>query len=75
MKLYILQAVNEWDPWYDTAMAFVVRAKSPKAARELASRDAGEEGSGVWLDSTLTSCRCLSERGVAKVLIRDYRAA
>jgi len=34
---------NPWEPWYDKAFGFVVRAKTEAIARQLANADGGAE--------------------------------
>ena len=70
-----LRSDSPWDPWYDKAFAFVVRAADESEARELASEDCGDEGREVWLDSTITSCDVLDSNGPSHVICRDYASA
>ena len=49
MKLWILRPIEGspyWEPWYDKAFGFVVRAKDEKEARMIAYRDQGDEEIG-----------------------------
>jgi hypothetical protein len=49
MKLWLLrpkEGRSHWEPWYDKAFGFVVRANSETEARKLASGDAGVGGRG-----------------------------
>ena len=57
-KLWILRPVKEikdrekdnpWNPWFDRAFGFVVRAKTETEARELAHSQAGDENGTVFL--------------------------
>ncbi len=94
MKLWILRPVdclvdgdNPWEPWFDKAFGFVVRAKSEKEARILAHNDAGDENRGEflnnqiaktkspWLDSKYSTCKELSSDGDSVVVIRDFASA
>jgi hypothetical protein len=56
MKLWLIEPVNPrskpWQPWYDKAFAFVIRAEDEKAARQLAADSCGDEGSSPWMDDT-----------------------
>ena len=85
MRLWILRANetnqvgNPWEPWYDKCFAFVVRAESETAARQIADKNADDENSNKyphpWLDSTYSACDPLTEEGEEGVVIRDYRSA
>ena len=91
MKLYLLRPMADdpaWDPWYDKAFGFVVRAKDETEARQLAQEESGDEawkynfGSEPWrkpLDSWLSSdhstCVELTSTGEAEVIIRDFASA
>jgi hypothetical protein len=83
MKLWILRPIDdqtrvtingrEVPQWtWDCAYGFVVRATDEKEAREQAYHEAGDEGGDVWLNEGLTSCKPLSTRGEAGVLLRDF---
>ncbi len=75
MKLWLLRPVDDWEPWYDKAFGFVVRAETEGRARELASADAGNEGAGVWLNADETTCEELSDDGPEAVVIQDFKSA
>ena len=94
MKLWILQPVeslpaddNPWNPWYDKAFGFVVRAESEQQARELAQQQAGDEDRGKfmqqriantktpWTDPKYSTCDELLADGEAGVVMRDFAAA
>ena len=76
MKLYLLKRIE--GEGYDKATGFVIRAESPHAARGIIFAGdggipwAGEEGSHVWLDPTLTTCRVLHADGKPGVVLRDF---
>lgn len=76
MKLWLLKPVNDraapWDPWFDKAFGFVVRAETEDAARLLASKDAGDEGSECWLASDLALCGELTDAGAPEVVLREF---
>jgi len=59
---------------YDCTYGFVVRAPSARAARKLASREAGDEGASHWLKPQTTRCHKLSEEGKKEIIVNDYRA-
>ena len=76
MKLWILTPKVKWDPWYDKAFGFVIRAKTEVKARELASENAGDEGKEVWMNVGITTCIPLNQTGPEeKVILIDFHAA
>ena len=93
MKLWILRPVNglphgddPWEPWYDKAFGFVVRASTEEAARALADADAGDENRGQyqnntivtfkpWLDAKYSTCEELQAEGEESVLMSDVHSA
>ena len=81
MKLWLLRPISDedtsspWNPWYDKAFGFVVRAKTETSARKLASEMSGDESSSAWHDAALSSCVELTNDGPAEVIIRDFAAA
>lgn len=74
MKLYILEATKSWEPWYDTVDKIVVRASTSKQARKLAASVCGDEGADVWTEPKRTSCKQLTNKGPAEVILRDFQA-
>lgn len=90
MKLWLLRPVENdplWDPWYDKAFGFVVRAETEAEARALAHEDAGDENRGefmheklgpkgrAWLDAEHSTCVELPADGEPGVVIRDFASA
>jgi hypothetical protein len=85
MKLWILRPVeglaynidNPWEPWYDKAFGFVVRADTEEEARKLAESDSGDESYGgtPWLDAALSTCAELLPEGDACVVMKDFHSA
>lgn len=75
MRLWILKPIKDWEPWYDTALGFVVRAVDEATARQLASETAGDEGSAVWLDPSKTDCEELEQSGEEGIILCDFAAA
>lgn len=94
VKLWILRPTdnlvendNPWDPWYDKAFGFVVRAETESAARQFADKDAGDENRGEflqmtiaqttnpWLDEKYSTCEPLNADGEAGVVMKDFAAA
>lgn len=65
--------VKRWS--WDCAYGFVVRAESEREARELASKECGDEGPDSWTDSCFSSCEVISASdGDAEVLMTDFLA-
>ncbi|MBE3040275.1 MAG: hypothetical protein IMZ62_15875 [Chloroflexi bacterium] len=90
MRLWILRPrefpfgnqENPWDPWYDRAFGFLVRAEDEQEARKLADEEAGDEKDlyqfpdrQPWTDSKYSTCDELLSDGVAEVLMQDFHAA
>jgi hypothetical protein len=82
MKIFLLNAKAKsrvWTPWYDKAFGFVVRADDEKQARELASKEAGDEGAKAWLNPQQSLCEIVGDAvgngEEAQVLLRDFAAA
>jgi pyocin large subunit-like protein len=83
MKLYLLRPVEDhphWEPWYDKAFGFVVRAPDEAAARALAQADGGDEGGytntkPAWTEADMATCVEPTADGPAGVIIRDFWAA
>lgn len=78
-KLYLLRPIDDeagnWEPWYDKAFGFVVRAADELEARSFAMLKAGDEGSDVWVDASQTSCEALENEGEKGILIQDFKSA
>lgn len=83
MKLWILKPITDWDPWYDKAFGFIIRAETEMRARVIAGENAGaefrdypiHEEINPWLVSTITSCIELTVDGKEEMIIRDFAAA
>jgi len=93
MKIWILNARNDlgdddpWNPWYDKAFGFIVRAETEEQARQYAHSNAGDENRGSflnkkiantktpWLESKYTTCEELTDSGDAGIIMRDFSAA
>ena len=83
MKLWILLPIHRdgfdpWEPWYDKAFGFVVRAETENEARQFANRNAGDENwddKTPWLDGKYSTCDELVPNGEAGVVLRDFNAA
>lgn len=70
MKLYYL--VRTGRVYWDEAEAFVVRAKSKKAAREIAAKRCGDEGKDTWLEEGKSTIEELTASGEEGIIIRDF---
>lgn len=81
-KEYLPSADNPWDPWYDKAFGFVVRAETEEEARKLANEAGGAEtkphanrvyrtGGGPWLSQQFSICTELTAEGPSKVILKD----
>jgi hypothetical protein len=80
MKLWILrpreglsEGDNHWDPWYDKAFGFVVRAETEIDARQIAQNKTWSESNTVsaWNDSKYSTCKELTSDGQAGMIIHD----
>lgn len=74
-KLYILEPVKDWKPWYDKLFGVIVRARTEKQARKMASKYAGDEGKEVWLDADKTTCTLLLNEGDVEVIMTNFANA
>lgn len=72
MKLYYLERTETCG--YDETQAFVVRAFSAREAREIASKNSGQEEKEVWLSCSESTCRSLKQDGKAGVILQDFKA-
>lgn len=93
MRLWLLRpndcliGDNPWEPWYDKAFGFVVRAETEQRARELAHAQGGDESRGTflgrktaetntpWLDEKYSSCEPLADDGDEGVVMMDFHSA
>jgi hypothetical protein len=87
MKLYLLRPKkglpelpedrksNPWEPWYDKAFGFVVRAENETIARTLASKENGEEPADAWTNPELSTCVELTTDGGEGIIIIDFHSA
>lgn len=68
-RVHHIEGCNPWDPWYDKAFGFVVRAEDETQARQLADANSGGEGTECeapeyrhpWLKPDLSICEVLAE--------------
>jgi hypothetical protein len=63
-----------WDPWYDKAFGFVIRAETEERARSLANERCGDEKK-VWTDPALATCVELLPHGAEEEIMRDFWSA
>ncbi len=94
MKLWLLRPAENlpegddpWEPWYDKAFGFVVRAETEDGARSLAHANAGDENRGgifgrkpagsnqPWLDAKYSTCTELTAEGAAEMVMMDFQRA
>ncbi len=91
MKLWILRPIekkgdNPWNPWYNKAFGFVVRAATEEKARAIAHGEAGDENrgeflsekiantKGPWLDAKYSTCEILTDKGDEGLIMQDFAA-
>lgn len=89
MKLWLLRPVeglpdsgNPWEPWYDKAFGFVVRAQTESEAREIAHQNSGDEkreangpSEEPWRQPQFSTCVELTHDGPEGVVICDFHSA
>jgi hypothetical protein len=94
MKLWLLLPAkplpvndNPWEPWFDKAFGFVVRAITEEDARTVAHNEAGNENRGEflrtktantkapWLDARYSTCVELLPDGEPGLVMKDFAAA
>ena len=67
--LYLLQRKDHVS--YDECHDVVIRAKSEEEARQIASNNAGSEGSDSWLNEFTSSCSILTPDGKTGIVIEN----
>ena len=72
MKIYVLNRTK--GTGYDEADGFVVAAETPAKARAEAAEEAGDEGGHTWLSADLSTCKEISAKWRAGVILRSYNA-
>ena len=73
MKLWYLSRVGE-KSWEENA-SVVVRAKTAKRARQIASSNSASEGALPWRDSALSTCGELKASGEEELVIASNTGA
>lgn len=80
---------SPWNPWYDKAFGFVVRAETEQEARHLVLTKAGDEqrreydeeqrhfhiAFSPWLDGNLSLCEELMTEGSPDTIMVDFHSA
>lgn len=78
---------NPWEPWYDKAFGYVIRAETEDEAREIAHNNAGDENrmellvvkisktNYPWKDKRYSTCIELSVNGESELIMTDFYAA
>ena len=68
MNLYLLTRKD--DVGWDENEAFVIRAKSSRSARKIASEvNNGGENNNIWLDGTKTDCKVVRHNSSKEEII------
>jgi hypothetical protein len=75
-----VEGKDPWQPPYDRAFGFVVRAASEEEARWQAHQAGGEEngtmeGVSPWLDGAYSSCEQIRDDGSSEVILVNFRHA
>ena len=71
---------NPWEPWFDKAFGFVVRADTELQARKIAHMYAGDEvglrRTGLaWMSPRYSTCEPLEHDGPQGMVIKDFHSA
>jgi len=93
MKLWLLRPADgldpkddPWEPWYEKAFGFVVRAETEADARALAQtneragaekdhtweRHRGRRPTNPWMEPAYSTCVELTADGTAEVVLVDF---
>ena len=72
--LYLIYRTEKDGKIYDCNDGFVIRAKSEKQARKLASEDFADEGKDCWLYSDKSSCEKIKSTGENEIILKDFHA-
>lgn len=80
MKLWHLTAKEErapWQPWFDKAFGFVIRAETEERARKIADENGEDENrkGNPWLDPGFSICEEILTEGEESLILKDFRAA
>lgn len=72
MNIYHLHVKPGFDSPYDSYLGFIIRAKSAKQARKIASKNAYDEGGCVWLDKKYSYCKIVKLDGKEGVILGSF---
>lgn len=73
--LFLLERDDPEGKIYDCNDAFLVRARSEKQARKIASkRQSGDEPPQTWLDPKKSSCEIVPADGEPGIIMTDFHA-
>jgi hypothetical protein len=78
MNIYILEVRDNIDTqglsWSNSAIRFVVAARTGHEARQLAGLQHGNEGHTAWMDHAITSCVVIGRSfvGTGMVFVRQF---
>jgi hypothetical protein len=77
---WCVEGKDPWQPAYDRAFGFVVRAPDEEAARWQAHEAAGDEngtlkGVSPWLDANYSNCEEMRGDGSSEVILVNFRHA
>lgn len=70
MNLYLLTRKD--DAGWGEAEGFVVRARSAREARKIASGFSGYEGRHIWTSAEKSECVSLDSEGTPGVVLRSF---
>jgi hypothetical protein len=77
---WCVEGKDPWQPPFDCAFGFVVRAADEEEARWLAHEAAGEENRSIgglspWLDAQYSVCERVDPDGSGEVVLVNFRHA
>lgn len=77
---WCVEGKDPWQPPFDCAFGFVVRASDEEEARWTAHQAGGEENAALpdvspWLDAAYSACEKLDPEGSPEVLLVNFRHA
>lgn len=72
LKLWLIERHDD-GPYYDCSDEFLVRARSPRAARKIAAQATrGDEGAAPWLDPKRSPCKEIKLDGPEEVILSSF---
>lgn len=66
MKLYLLERDQTG---HDQNVGILIRARNEQKAREIAAKKCGDEGSLVWLNNSLSTCKEIGTQGASEAIL------